>query len=278
MPSRGERVDDRGAGDGVAGAAQGVVALLVGGDEEDLACPWRVRSVCREGAGSVWFESSGALGSGSVSGARVGGVRRSRSPPRPGLRPCPPGGSGPRRRWWCGPGPPAPGTIVAEDGRSAPAVMGSRSLKAHRKGLSNSASTSQARRLASAAGSSGRVRHEQGELPGAFFVATRRGTGRRRRRSPRAGTSVTHPPPTMRPTGSSGTSWENFCHARKASPMSGVAGGQAGVGRHHPAEAVGVLGHEAQADEAAPVLADERQSWSPSSSNSAARIHSTWRA
>ena len=36
-----------------------------------------------------------------------------------------------------------------------------------------------------------------------------------------------------------------------------VAGGQAGVGRHHPPEPVGMLGHEAQADEATPVLADE---------------------
>ena len=39
--------------------------------------------------------------------------------------------------------------------------------------------------------------------------------------------------------------------------MSSVAGGEAGVGRHHPAEALGVLGHEPQTDEAAPVLADE---------------------
>ena len=37
MPSAARRVDDGRAGDGVARAPEGVVALLVGGDEEDLA-------------------------------------------------------------------------------------------------------------------------------------------------------------------------------------------------------------------------------------------------
>ena len=36
-PGAGELVDDGGAGDGAAVAAQGVVALLVGGDEQDVA-------------------------------------------------------------------------------------------------------------------------------------------------------------------------------------------------------------------------------------------------
>ena len=38
----------------------------------------------------------------------------------------------------------------------------------------------------------------------------------------------------------------------------GVAGGQEGVGRDDPGEAVGVLADQAQADEPAPVLADQR--------------------
>ena len=38
-----------------------------------------------------------------------------------------------------------------------------------------------------------------------------------------------------------------------------VTGGQPGVGRHHPGEPVRVLGHQPQADQAAPVLPDQGQ-------------------
>ena len=69
--------------------------------------------------------------------------------------------------------------------------------------------------------------------------------------------SVTQPPLTMTPVGNSSTSWEKRCQAKKASTGIGVAGRQEGVGRHDPGETLGVLAHQAQADQAAPVLADQ---------------------
>ena len=46
MPCGGEAVDDRRAGERAAVAAERVVALLVGGDEQDLAAHQRVLLGC----------------------------------------------------------------------------------------------------------------------------------------------------------------------------------------------------------------------------------------
>ena len=70
--------------------------------------------------------------------------------------------------------------------------------------------------------------------------------------------SVTHPALTMAPAGKASTSWENLSQLRKAALGSPLPGREGGVGRHHPGEAVRVFGHQAQADEASPVLAHQR--------------------
>ena len=62
------------------------------------------------------------------------------------------------------------GDLLAGGARSAPLVIGSLSLNAHRNGRSSSASTSHAWRFGSAAGIVGRRRHEQRELPRPFLV------------------------------------------------------------------------------------------------------------
>ena len=169
---------DRGAGDGVAGTPEGVVALLVGGDEEDLAAHGDPIGWWDGGARVLGARVSGSpagrLGSGSGPAWRTKAITAAAR-----SSPCPPAGNGRRRRWWCGPGPGA-GHEIAEEPVGA-VVMGSRSLNAHRNGLVELARTSQARRLASAAGSSGRAAPGWG-TGGPLLCTTRRGTGRRRRR------------------------------------------------------------------------------------------------
>ena len=105
----------------------------------------------------------------------------------------------------------------------------------------------------------GTRRHQHGELPARRPCRTRRGTARRRRPAPRRRARLgAAAAGRCTPVGNSSTSWEKRCQAKKASPGVGVAGGQEGVGGDHPGEAVGVLAHEAQADEPAPVLAHQR--------------------
>ena len=114
--------------------------------------------------------------------------------------------------------PAAPG-ICERRGRSAPAVIGSESLNAHRNGRSNADRPSHAARLAGAAGSSG------GSAPAAGTggrppCRCRRGTARRRRRrSPRRARWRSRPSRCRR-RGSSGVSCEYCCHIRNASPGS----------------------------------------------------------
>ena len=69
---------------------------------------------------------------------------------------------------------------------------------------------------------------------------------------------MAHPPRTIPPVGNSSTSWENRCQREEGLARVGVPGRQERVGRHHPGEPLGVLAHQTQADEPAPVLADQR--------------------
>ena len=70
---------------------------------------------------------------------------------------------------------------------------------------------------------------------------------------------------------------ENFRQARKAGPGSDVAGRQERVGGDDAREALGMLGDQPQADEAAPVLADERDVAQVERRRARRRIQSTWR-
>ena len=70
--------------------------------------------------------------------------------------------------------------------------------------------------------------------------------------------SVVQPPLMMNPVGNVSTSWENRAPVQEGLPRRRVAHRQEGVGRHHPGEAVGVLAHQPQADQATPVLAHQR--------------------
>ena len=152
--------------------------------------------------------------------------------------------------------PRVPGTS-ARKRASAPLVMGSASLKAQRKGLSNVLSTSQARPV----GVGGRVvglgwaraRGTGGPLP----CRSRRGRGRRRRRPPRRDGDEVHPAATIRPTGSSGASWEKRCQAMKASPMSVSPVGSPVLAATTRRKRSGCSATRRKPDEAAPVLAHD---------------------
>ena len=100
-------------------------------------------------------------------------------------------------------------------------------------------------------------RHEQREGACARLVGLVGERARRRRPRPRRVIGLAQPPWTMPPVGNTSTSWENFCQAKKASPGLVSPVGQEGVGRHDAGEALRVLADQAQADEAAPVLAHQ---------------------
>ena len=149
--------------------------------------------------------------------------------------------------------PEAPGTM-SQKSLSAPLVMGSLSLNAHRNGLSNCPRTSHARRLASAAGSSGRDGHEHRELARPFFVGLvgkRSVVGR-----DHVGRGIGHASAAHDAShGERGHLLGEFLPRQERLAHVQVAGGQAGVGGDHPPEPVGMLRNEPKADEAAPVLA-----------------------
>ena len=60
----------------------------------------------------------------------------------------------------------------------------------------------------------------------------------------------------MVPVGKVSTSWENLSQPEERLARCPVAGGQGGVGCHHPVESIGMFGEEAEADQTSPVLAD----------------------
>ena len=141
--------------------------------------------------------------------------------------------------------------------RSAPLVMGSLSLKAHRKGRSKAARPTQAATLASWAGSSGRDGTSSGNCAGprlVGLVGERRVVGRLD--LGRHGLGA--------PAADDAAGREHVDLLGELLPGEegvagiGVARRQEGVGRDDPGEALGVLADQAQADEPAPVLADQR--------------------
>ena len=101
--------------------------------------------------------------------------------------------------------------------RSLPAVILSSSLNAQTKGRSKAASTSQAARFGAASGSSGDVGTRVGNCRApSLYVSS--GNGASYAAITSSLRSVVHPPLMIRPIGISGTSCENFCQARNASP------------------------------------------------------------
>ena len=139
-----------------------------------------------------------------------------------------------------------------------PPVIGSPSLKAISIGVGDAVSTAHAARFASLAGSSGRVGTSPGIARGAGLVRLVRerrvvGGAHRRRTVGRRQPAWTNRP--MSSVGALCTAARNWC---QISGMSMSPVGRPVFAATMPREPVGVLGGQAQADQAAPVLADER--------------------
>ena len=156
-----------------------------------------------------------------------------------------------RVRLPCAPGTSA-GSTVAARGDRVPSVNAVRNGLSHaREHLPRPAVGRRGRIV-------GRRRHQRRELAGAGLVAI---VGERRvvGRDDLGGSGrVAQPPLTMRPTWNSGVSASSFCQARNALPGGRSPVGQERVGGHDAGEPLGVLGHQPQPDQPAPVLADQR--------------------
>ena len=193
-------------------------------------------------------------GTGAVESRTTPTCGRSRRRPGRAPRRRPPGGSGRRWRWWGGRGRAAPGTCCWRIA-SMPPVIGSESLKAVRNGRSPLPQ----RRPGEPVGRRGRVvgpgRHEGGHRPDAGLALL----GRERR-------VVRRPDLVGHPAHAAGRDQPAdvehlgvLDRVAEHPPDLGhveVAGRESGVGGDDAREPVGVLGHEPQPEQPAPVLAE----------------------
>ena len=138
-----------------------------------------------------------------------------------------------------------------------PRVIGSRSLKAVRKGFSKRSSSDQAARLAAAAGSSGEIGTSSGKLSragGVAIVGEGRVVGRDDLGRERRGAAALHDPAHVEAR----RLLRELAPGEEGGPGRRVARRQEGVCRHHAREGARVLPDHAQPQQTAPVLTHER--------------------